>query len=163
MIDIIFLAAIAENGVIGMNGTIPWHHKEDIQRFKRITTGYPIVMGRKTWDSLITKPLPDRYNIVLTRDKSFDGKGCMVYESLEPVIYKYASYGFDKLYIIGGAQIFEKYLFLADILDITYIDVSPEGDTFWPDMNWDDWYIEKQRETEGAKFITYKRKSINIV
>lgn len=157
MSEIIFLVAIANNGVLGCDGRIPWHHPADIKRFKNITMGYPVVMGRKTWDSLPKQPLPGRINIVLTRNSIVDDR-CLVYRDLKEVIVMFSNK--EKIYVIGGAEIFKAYMDFADTLDITYINDYYNGDTFFPDVDMEKWYIYNKFNTEGLEFVKYKRKYI---
>ena len=161
--QVIFLVAVDRNNVMGYQGGIPWYHKEDVQRFKRITTGYPVVMGRKTWDSLPNKPLKNRYNVVLTKNLLFDGKGCYIHRSLEQSIHFFNKHELSKLYVIGGAEIFKQYMYAADIIDITYIDGEHEGDVFWPGINTNEWRISSVRKSDGATFVKYERFKIEIV
>ena len=98
--QVIFLVALDKNNLMGCSNTIPWHYAEDVKRFKRITTGYPIIMGRKTWESLPIQPLPNRINIVLTRNTSYNTGGkAEVFNNLKEVLTKFNTY--DKIYVIG--------------------------------------------------------------
>jgi len=154
MCKIIFLVAVASNGVMGCAGGLPWYYPEDIQRFKRITMGHPIIMGRKTWDILPKKPLEGRENIVLTKSGRFEDHRCHVYDSMRQAIYDFRD---KKIFVIGGAQIFSQYMDFADKLDITSINKDYEGDVIWPGINEDDWHIDKQRISGELTFTAYKR------
>jgi dihydrofolate reductase len=157
MLDIIFLAAVAANGVIGNKGQMPWgnEYPEDLKRFKEITMGYPVVMGRKTWDSLPKQPLPYRANIVLTR-KPLDNRDCLGYDDLRRVIFEYNNC--DKLYVIGGSEIFNHYLEFATTLEITHIHKDYEGDVYFPEIDKTVWYITRCQERNGYDFVTYEKR-----
>lgn len=154
MCKIVFLVAVSKNGVIGDKGAIPWHYPEDIQRFKRITMGYPVVMGRKTWESLPKKPLAGRPNIVLTKN-GFTDHRCHIYDSLKRAIFDFRD---KKIFVIGGAQIFERYMHFADVIDVTYIDKEYEGDTYWPGIDLDKWFISKEKIDNDLIFVQYNRR-----
>lgn len=135
MISII--AAVASNGVIGNKNSLLWHIREDLQHFKALTTGHPVVMGRKTYESL-GRPLPDRRNIVITRQK-IELKGCDIVHSLSQAL---ALFGPDEeVFIIGGAQIYAEALPRADRFYLTRVERSYEGDTRFPEWNPDDWQL----------------------
>ena len=133
--EIVFVVAVAENGVIGAGGAIPWRLKSDMQRLKAITMGKPVVMGRKTFISL-PRPLPGRTNIVLTRDASFRAAGAVVTTSLDAAhavatgdaLRRFAT----EIAVIGGAEIYAQWMDRADRLEITEVHARPEGDTFSP-------------------------------
>jgi dihydrofolate reductase len=133
---IILIAAVSENGIIGSDGKIPWHITEDLRRFKRITTGFPCIMGRKTYQSL-EKPLPNRQNIVLSRDVAFiESKlpaGVFVVSTWLDAVKLGESFS-DEIYVIGGGQVYEQFLPVASRIDITRILSRFVGDTFFPDL-----------------------------
>ena len=135
MMQIVLIAAVAENGVIGQGGTMPWRLKSDMQHLRRSTMGKPVVMGRKTYESLHIKPLPGRTNIVVTRDKDFAAPGVLVTSSLDAALQ--AARGdtlrrdADAIMVIGGAQIYAQAMPLADRLEITQVHMKPEGDSFF--------------------------------
>ena len=134
--QIVFIAAVADNGVIGQGGTMPWRLKSDMRHFRALTTGKPVVMGRKTYDSLHIKPLPGRTNIVVTRDKNFTAPGVLVAPNLEAALDAARGdalrRGADTVVILGGAEIYAQAMPLAGRLEITQIHMQPEGDTFFP-------------------------------
>jgi dihydrofolate reductase len=134
--DIIIVAAIAENGVIGRGGTMPWRLKSDMQHFRTLTMGKPVVMGRKTYESLHIKPLPGRTNIVVTRDRNFTAPGVLVAPSLEAALQAGRGdalrRGAETIMVIGGAEIYAQALPLAQRLEITQIRMQPEGDSSFP-------------------------------
>lgn len=160
------IAAAAENGVIGCNGRMPWHIGEDLARFKRITTGHPVAMGRKTFESLGGRPLPNRTNIVVTRRAAdfMVPEGVVVVASPEEAAGRYAATD-EELFIIGGGEIYRQTISQADKLYLTRILASPEGDTYFPEIRADEWR-EVWREAHpaspdgtvpGFEFIDYLR------
>ena len=135
-----------ENGVIGANGDLPWHISADLQNFKKITMGKPIVMGRKTHES-IGRPLPGRENIILTRDSNYQAEGCTVLQSLNE-IFEHCK-NVDEVMITGGAEIYKHTLEQASHLYLTEVHTEIEGDTFFPEFSRDDW-VEVEREDHSA-------------
>ncbi|MCL1991922.1 MAG: dihydrofolate reductase [Spirochaetes bacterium] len=135
MQEIIIIAAMAENRVIGKDGVLPWSVKEDLARFKEITAGYPCVMGRRTWESLPRRPLPGRPNIVVSRTMPAGAAfaGAEVVPSLEAAIEACRDY--DKVFICGGAAIYADALSLANKIDLTIIPGRHEGDVFFPPID----------------------------
>jgi dihydrofolate reductase len=157
MISII-VATDAKNG-IGINNQLPWHLPEDLAHFKKTTQGHPIIMGRKTFDS-IGRPLPNRRNIVITRNAEWSHTGVETVGSLEDAL---KLVGADDAYIIGGAQIYQQATALVDQLIITRIEQSFECDAFFPEIQSQDWK-EVSKESHIAEksalpysFITYQR------
>ena len=122
-----FVLAMADNGVIGRNGRLPWRIPEDMRRFKALTVGKPCIMGRKTWDSLPRKPLPDRPNIVITRDKDFRAEGAVLVHSLDEAVARAG--GATEICIIGGADIYRAALPRAGRIHLTEVHADVEGDT----------------------------------
>ncbi len=143
MSKIAIIVAVAEDNVIGAGNNIPWYSPADLQYFKRITLGSPVLMGRKTYQSLKIKPLPGRQNIIVTRDSELTCEGCDVVTSLESGL-KLVS-GQEKLFIIGGADIYQQSMSLAEELYITYVDVKVEGDRFFPEVNMSEWDLVKEQ------------------
>ena len=165
--DIVLIAAVAENGVIGRGGAMPWRLKSDMQHFRALTMGKPVVMGRKTYLSLAVKPLPGRTNIVVTRDASFTAPGVLVARSLEGALVAARGDALRRgadIMVIGGAEIYAETMPLADRLEITRIHLSPEGDTRFPSIDPAAWG-ESPREEHGAgegddcafAFVAYRR------
>ncbi|WP_312098177.1 dihydrofolate reductase [Niallia sp.] len=139
------IVAMDRNGVIGINNQLPWHLPEDLKYFKKITTGHPIVMGRKTRDS-IGRNLPNRENVVITRNSEYICEGCTLFYSLDE-FYKWSNIHHDEeIFIIGGAELFVATLSETDRLYITRIDHEFEGDTFFPELNWDEWKLVDEQE-----------------
>ncbi len=161
MSKIIIIAAVSENNVIGKDGKIPWHIKEDLQHFKILTLNHPVIMGRKTYESLPVKPLKDRVNIVLTKQKEFSPPDVVVKNSLEEAIEYCKNY--DKVFIIGGQSLFDEGLKIADTLELTRIHGNYEGDTFFPKINFNEWILKNREEGEGYSFLTYVRNKRNMV
>ena len=124
------IAAVASNGVIGRDGDMPWKLSTDLKRFKAITTGKPVIMGRKTFAS-IGRPLPNRVNILLTRDAAFRPDGVVVVPTLEAALDAAAATGAEEAMVIGGGEIYRAFLDRADRLLITHVDAAPEGDTYF--------------------------------
>ncbi len=168
MAEIIVIAAVAQNNVIGKDGDIPWRLKEDFQHFQDKTMGHPCVMGDKTYESLPdnAKPLPGRENIVLTFDKNYSPPGTKVFFSWEDAM-EYLK-GKEKAFICGGASIYKLGLNVADTLELTKIKKDIDGDTFFPEINFDEWELVNQEDKEGENkrtgeilkfsFMTFKRK-----
>ncbi|MFP5350743.1 MAG: type 3 dihydrofolate reductase [Gammaproteobacteria bacterium] len=156
------IAALAENRVIGRNNTLPWRLPADLKRFRRLTTGHPIILGRKNYES-IGRPLPNRTNIVVTRDRAYRAPGCVVVDSLEAA---FAAAGtVAEIFIIGGADLYAQTLARADRLYLTYVHAAIAGDTLFPDFALDDWIeIERERHEADAEhafaysFVTYDRR-----
>jgi dihydrofolate reductase len=124
MSEIVLVVAIAQNGVIGKKGAIPWHISDDMKRFKALTIGHTVVMGRKTWDSLPRKPLPDRINVVVTRQKDWQADGAVTASSLGQA----TSGTSGAVMVIGGAEIYERALPLASRIELTEVHKNFEGD-----------------------------------
>lgn len=147
------IAAVGENRALGKDNKLLWHLKSDLARFKIITLKHPVIMGRKTFES-IGKPLPERTNIIITRNKDFKAPGCFVTNSLENALEKAGEID-SGAFIIGGGEIYKKAMPLANRLYLTLVKDSPEADTFFPD--WSDFktVIEKEEgfdEKTGIKF-----------
>jgi dihydrofolate reductase len=136
--QIIIIAAVAENGVIGSGGAMPWRLPSDMQHFRALTAGKPVVMGRKTWASLHVKPLPGRTSIVVTRDPGFTAPGALVAPSLEAALAAARGDALRRstdIMVIGGAAIYSEAMPLADRLEITRIHMTPAGDTIFPPID----------------------------
>jgi dihydrofolate reductase len=129
------IVAIGKNRELGLNGKLLWHIPEDMKHFKEITTGHPVIMGRKTWESLPERfrPLPGRTNIVVTRQEGYEAVGALVVSSLEGARAKGArSPGSEEIFIIGGGELYREALPLADRLYLTLVDDTKEADTYFP-------------------------------
>jgi dihydrofolate reductase len=167
--EIVLIVAVAENGVIGSGGSIPWRLKTDQQRLKTMTMGKPVVMGRKTFESL-RRPLPGRTNIVVTRDANFRAAGAVVTTSfadahataLGDALRRLAT----EIAVIGGAEIYAQWMEVADRLEITEVHAKPEGDTRLAPIDLKEWrevartsYVRTGDDTADFSYVTYRRHS----
>ena len=159
MSTISLVVAVAKNGVIGQRGALPWHLPEDLKRFRALTIGKPVIMGRKTWDSLPKKPLPGRPNIVVTRNPSFHAEGAIVAHSFTDAVAKANA---NEIAVIGGQAIFAEALPIADTIHMTQVHASPDGDAFMPLIDravWREAACEGPYEADGLRysFVTLTR------
>jgi dihydrofolate reductase len=143
---IIMIAAVAENNALGKNNDLLWHLPNDFKRFKEITSGHHIVMGRKTFESF-PKPLPNRTHVIITRQKDFQFEGCIVVSDLEKAIA--ACPKTEDIYIIGGGEIYTQSISFADQLDITRVHHSFDADVYFPEIDPEIW--ELTNETFNSK------------
>ena len=151
------LAAIARNGVIGVDGGLPWHLPDDLRRFKEATLGHVIVMGRRTYES-IGRPLPGRTTVVVTRKDDWrPGAEHVLVAHGIPEALALASEVDDEVFVVGGAQIYAETLPVADRLEITLVDREPAGDTLFPAVDWSEWREVRREAGEGLAYITYER------
>ena len=144
------IVAIAQNGTIGDKNSLLWHIKEDMRFFRTTTSGHAVIMGRKTFESLGSKPLPKRKNIVITRaDRDFEG--AFTAHSLEEAIAM--AEGDEEIFIIGGAQIYAEALSVADRMYITRVERDYEGDTSFPDIDYSKWrLVSEERHERGEEY-----------
>lgn len=161
--EINLIVAQSTNRVIGKDNTLPWHLSGDLKRFKQLTMGHFILMGRKTFES-IGKPLPGRTSVVVTRNKDWSAEGVRVVHSLEEGFRLPREAGAKTVFVLGGAEIFGQTLPIADRLYLTQVHAQVEGDTFFPPLNLTEWHeLQRQDVQPGAKddfpysFIDYKR------
>ena len=156
---ITIIAAIDENNVLGKDNQLIWHLPKDLMRFKRLTTGHAIIMGRKTFESL-PNALPKRHNIVVTRNQNYIKEGVTVCHSLESAI-ECAKYD-EQPFIIGGGQIYEQAIELASRIELTRIHSQFEGDVFFPEIDLKKWFIKKEERLKSHdfdySFISYTKK-----
>jgi dihydrofolate reductase len=149
MMDIVLVAAVAENGVVGRAGGLPWRLKSDLQQFRALTTGKPIVMGRRTWASL-ARPLPHRTNIVVTRDPAFAAPGAIVTMSLAAALAVARGDALrrnaDAIMVIGGGDIYAQAMPLANRLEITHVHARPDGEAVFPPIDPAVWRETARRE-----------------
>ena len=147
------IAALAQNRVIGCNNQLPWHLPADLKHFKALTLGKPIIMGRKTWDSL-GRPLPGRLNLVVSRQPGLQLQGAEVFGSLEAAIARADDWAqaedADELMLIGGAQLYEQGLALAQRLYLTRVGLNPEGDAWFPVFAGAEWHLTSEIERAAA-------------
>jgi dihydrofolate reductase len=163
-VKIILIVAKAKNNVIGKDNQLIWKLSADLRRFKNLTTGHFILMGRKTYESL-GKPLPNRTHLIITRNPDFEApEGHFKFGSIEDAFIFCNKLGVDELYIIGGGEIYRETIQISDVLEITEVDCEPEGDVFFPDVNPLIWK-ETERESFPAddkneysfSFVTYQK------
>ena len=165
---LVLVVAVAENGVIGRDGALPWRLKSDMAHFRDTTMGKPVLMGRKTWDSLARKPLPGRTNIVISRDTTFAAAGALgaasITAALEAACGDALRRGVDDICVIGGSEIFALTLPLAQRVEFTRVHARPQGDTLFPELAAADWHEVARREfpagaDDDAAFsiLTYER------
>lgn len=155
----IIISAVAQNGVIGKSsGEMPWHSKEEFRHFKDSTSGFPVIMGRKTFNAL-GKPLKNRLNIVLTRNKKLllAFTEIVIFDSLHSA-YKFCeSKNYEKIFIIGGAEIYKQAMNSADELLISYMKFKAEGDVYFPEIDNKIWDVNRIEERNGFDIFTYIR------
>ncbi|KKT13953.1 MAG: Dihydrofolate reductase [Parcubacteria group bacterium GW2011_GWC1_43_30] len=132
--QISIIVAHSRNMAIGKANALLWRLPEDLKRFKKLTTGHPIIMGRKTYQS-INRPLPDRTNIIVTRDENLEIPGCIIVHSVTGAIEKAKEFDREEIFIIGGAEIYKEILSLVDRLYVTKVDLDVEGDAFFPEYS----------------------------
>ena len=158
------IAAMDENRAIGIKNTLPWRLSDDLKRFKKLTLGHHIIMGRKTYES-IGGPLPGRENIIITRNPDFQASGCRIIHSPSGAIELARKQGDDEVFVIGGAEIFTKFIDIADRIYLTIVHSSSVADTFFPEFNPNKWvaiFTELIPAGEANKYATtfmiYERK-----
>lgn len=147
------VAAMGRNRVIGKDNALPWKLPADMKRFREITTGHPIVMGRATFES-IGRALPNRLNIVMTRDKNYTAEGCRIVHSLQEALQ--AGAGNDEVMVIGGTSIFVQFLPLAERIYLTVIDHDFEGDAYFPEFDETQWRETERRAYEPDEKNLYR-------
>lgn len=158
------IAAVARNGTIGRDNTLPWRIPEDLQRFKALTLGHPVIMGRKTWDSL-GRPLPGRLNMVISRDPAYLATGATTVTSLHQAIAQATAQAPKEIFIMGGAEIYQLALPLAQRLQLTEIEADVDGDAHFPPFdrtNWRETLREARQTGDGLcyAFVTYERQCV---
>ncbi|MBX3576881.1 MAG: dihydrofolate reductase [Rhizobiaceae bacterium] len=168
---VVIHVAIAENGVIGREGGLPWRLSTDLKRFKAETMGRPIVMGRKTWESFPRRPLPGRQNIIITRDRGYRADGAEVVHSLDDALAlarvrgRCAPRGADEVGIVGGGEIYRQALPFADVLKITHVMAQPDGDTLFPPVDPEIWerisaepFPAGDKDSHATLYAVYQRR-----
>ena len=154
------IVAMAKNRIIGINNTLPWHLPEDLKRFRALTTGHHIIMGRKTYESL-GRLLPGRTTVIVTRNKAYKLEGALIAHSLQDAIK--LCLGDDEIFLIGGAELYKDGLKLADRLYVTDVDLDVVGDAFFPVFDLNEWR-ENDRENHVSEkglafsYVVYQRK-----
>jgi dihydrofolate reductase len=154
---ITLIAACSKNRVIGKDNTLIWNVPGDLKRFKNLTSGHVVIMGRKTFES-IGRPLPNRTNVVISRDTNLKIDGCIIYNDYREVLTIFEN---QEIFVIGGGEIYQQLLPYVDKIELTLIDKEFEGDTYFPELNTS--WVEENRESLTCSefdyhYITYKRK-----
>jgi dihydrofolate reductase len=138
------IVAKSKNNVIGKDGEMPWYLPDDLKNFSRLTRGHKVIMGRKTYESILkrlNKPLPDRENIILTSQKNFSAPDCVVCHSISEVLDIVSSAENEEIFIIGGEKVYRDFLPLTEKIYLTEIEAEIEGDSFFPEINNEQWKI----------------------
>ena len=158
------IVAMGSNRAIGYQNTLPWRLSEDLKRFKQLTMGHHLLMGRKTYQS-IGRPLPGRTSIVITRQKDFQAEGCLIAHSLDEAIALSEDRSETEAFVIGGAEIYSLALPQADRIYLTFVEANPQADAFFPEFNEVEWeIIEEQnfpadeKNTFASRFLILDRK-----
>ena len=165
----VIVVAVSRNGIIGRDGDMPWRLSTDLKRFKALTLGKPVIMGRKTFQS-IGKPLPGRANVIITRDTGFNPGEVAVAHSLDQAIGLACDLavaaGLDEVCIIGGGEIYRQAIDAADILHVTHVETDVDGDTAFPEIDPATWEAETElsvpageRDSFATCFVTYRRRN----
>jgi len=160
-IELALIAAVAENGVIGVDGGMPWHYPADLAHFKETTMGHPVVLGRRTYESIAARlggPLPGRTSIVLTRSGVDAPDEVVQVGSVEAAVEAAAETGSAVAYVAGGATVYEQFLPRADRLVVTEVPESPDGDTFFPEWDREAWTEVGRESAAELSFVTYERR-----
>ncbi|MCU7494461.1 MAG: dihydrofolate reductase [Ignavibacteria bacterium] len=158
----IIVAAVAQNGVIGNEGSIPWHSREDMRYFKNLTMGSPVIMGRKTYESM-GKPLKGRLNIVLSGSMKSATEGLLVFDSLGKALeYCENEVKSEKVFIIGGGEVYRQAIKLVDEMSISKMKFQAEGSVLFPPLKDSDWDVEVKAEYEDFQVFWYKRKQFEV-
>ena len=167
--ELVLIAAVARNGIIGAENDMPWQLSSDLKHFKRLTTGKPVIMGRKTFLSFGGKPLPGRPHVIISRDPAYAPEGAEAATSFEAALRRgeelAADLGVGEVMCIGGGQIYAQAIGRADRLEITEVDAEPAGDTRFPEIDPENWVEtaringeRSERDSAGFTFVTYRRK-----
>ena len=174
MTELIVIAAVAQNGVIGRGSEIPWRISEDFKRFKALTMGHPCIMGDVTYESLPAKwrPLPGRENVVLAFDRSYHPEGTTVFHDFEEALAYVRGQGAPKAFIIGGASIYRLGVQVADTLELTRIHRDYEGDVYFPEFDLADWDLVAEIDEQSLdsvsgevvrySYLTYRRRAERV-
>lgn len=159
--EVVLIAAVARNGVIGSDGGMPWHYPADLARFKKVTMGHPVVMGRRTYESIAAAlggPLSGRTTVVLSTRELELPEGAVLAGSVEEALALAGDApGGETVYVAGGGSVYEQFLDRADRMVLTEIPESPEGDTRFPEFDPGEWTERERREEGDLAFVTYER------
>ncbi len=156
LLSSIIIAAVGRNRVIGVDGRLPWRIPDDMARFRSLTTGHALLMGRATYES-IGRPLPDRTTIVLTRQRGWAADGVITAHSLDDGLALAQDAGVD-CFIAGGAEVYSEALSVADRMELTEVHSEPHGDTFFPEVDWGRWDEVARDQRDGFDFVSYARR-----
>lgn len=152
------IAAVADNGCIGKNNDLPWYIPEDLKRFKALTLGHPVLMGRKTFESILKrlgKPLPGRTSMVITRQTNYSvPSGVFVYTNVDKALENFK----EEVFCIGGGELYKETLARADRLYLTEVHQTVDGDTFFPSFDQKKWQEIERNDRAGYSFVVYQRK-----
>lgn len=149
------IAAMSKNGVIGDDNKLPWHIPQELQHFKKTTRGKPIVMGRKTFASLNNQALPQRKNIIISKNLCFEAEHCVVVHSVDEAINEAGDC--PELMVIGGAEIFKLFLPVADKIYLSIINKEVSGDTYFPEIDSSEWKLVSDEKHEEFRVLVYER------
>jgi len=152
MTQLSIIVAVANDNVIGINNTLPWHLPEDLKRFKALTMGHHIIMGRKTYESL-GRLLPGRTTVIVTRNKQYHVEGAIVVNSLEEALA--ASTADNEAFLIGGAELYQIGLSIANKLYMTEVHADFDGDAFLPELDLEDWHVVSKESHQSEKGLSY--------
>ena len=160
--EITIIAAVSENNVLGKNNKLIWHIPDDLKRFKKLTSGHSVIMGRKTFES-ITKPLPERKNIILTRNKNYKAKDTLIAHNVKEAIN--ISENDNQPFIIGGGEIYKLFMNISNKIELTRIHKSYDGDAFFPEILEEKWKLVKSKKNNlnetkiiNFSYLTYIKK-----
>lgn len=155
------IAAVAQNGAIGLNNKLLWHISDDLKKFKQLTSGHTLIMGRKTFESLPSGPLPNRRHIILTRDKTYTAKYCFIVNAFEDLLVQC-----DKAkenFVIGGAEIYDLLLPYSQKFYLTRVFTEPQADAFFPAFNEKEWHKDSESEIFDDEKSGLKYQYINFI
>ena len=156
---VVIIAALSKNQVIGRDNGIPWHYPADMKHFRRTTRGHPVVAGRKTYESFQIRPLPHRLNLVLTRNPAYQAdEGAIACQDLSQVLTIAQNHGAEKLFVLGGAEIYTLSLPLADEMILTHLPITVTGDAYFPEWDRNEWDIDEEKRESDLVFTTYRRR-----
>lgn len=158
--EVVIIVAVAANGVIGADGSIPWHYPEDLRRFKRLTTGHPVIMGRRTYESILAdlgEPLPDRTNIVLTTSDIEAPSTVRPVTSVDAALAAARDQSAERVFVAGGESVYEAFLPLADRMERTELHEDYTGDTSFPEWDTTQWTVTERETREDLDFVSYER------
>ncbi len=159
--EVVLVAAVARNGCIGSQGSLPWHYPADLRHFRRVSASHPVVMGRRTWESLPRRPLPRRLNVVISRQADYAvPTGVRRCPTMAAALSICRASEATRAIIAGGAEVYRLALPLADELVITWVPDTPAGDTFFPPWNQGDWEVRDRRCQPPLEFVTYRRRAV---